>query len=353
MPRYVTLFTMSDHEAGDWDPLSALTTARLMLRRFPWEAVCAIVEGRRLDDFALDYPTEGDSVIAGLLWRDGPEASHPDVSGGIGRCSSGQVASSSGGSVHGPARPRGGRSGVRHGAVTSGTRRCRPRPSTPSSLSPGRGYRQRHRGRHRSRQRRFPESLEKAGFRLVGRSDVLRYRLDLSLIDAVGGLTGQREGCVVQARRVRPGEDATIGPALRLTGWGTLDSGVTVPSRVTARIAVSLRHRRSGPFPHHMTCGGGRRGRRSRGGEREPEKRRPCVALEQPDRGTGIGTIPGLSARRRLTGRGGEKGNGPKDDIFATPFTWLLMSTTLNAGRRQGLGHHVEGRTEGPTHEEP
>ena len=50
---------------------AALQTARLTLRRFPWDAVCAIVEGGRLDDWAPDYPTEGDGVIAGILHRRG------------------------------------------------------------------------------------------------------------------------------------------------------------------------------------------------------------------------------------------------------------------------------------------
>jgi [ribosomal protein S5]-alanine N-acetyltransferase len=44
-----------------------LMTSQVMLRRFPPSAAAAIVEGRRLDSWAADYPAEGDVVIAGLL----------------------------------------------------------------------------------------------------------------------------------------------------------------------------------------------------------------------------------------------------------------------------------------------
>jgi len=55
-------------------------TSRLTLRRFAWDAVCAIVEGRRLASWAVDYPTEGDTVIAGILRRAGQAAARsPEV----------------------------------------------------------------------------------------------------------------------------------------------------------------------------------------------------------------------------------------------------------------------------------
>lgn len=46
---------------------SSLVSARLMLRAVPWDAVLAITAGDRLDDWAGDYPSDGDVMIAGLL----------------------------------------------------------------------------------------------------------------------------------------------------------------------------------------------------------------------------------------------------------------------------------------------
>ena len=46
---------------------SSLVSARLILRPVPWDAVRAITAGDRLDDWAGDYPGDGDVMIAGLL----------------------------------------------------------------------------------------------------------------------------------------------------------------------------------------------------------------------------------------------------------------------------------------------
>jgi ribosomal-protein-alanine N-acetyltransferase len=46
---------------------SSLVSARLILRPVPWDAVGAITAGNRLDDWADDYPSDGDVLIAGLL----------------------------------------------------------------------------------------------------------------------------------------------------------------------------------------------------------------------------------------------------------------------------------------------
>ncbi len=46
---------------------SSLVSARLILRPVPWDAVLAITGDERLDDWADDYPSDGDVVIAGLL----------------------------------------------------------------------------------------------------------------------------------------------------------------------------------------------------------------------------------------------------------------------------------------------
>jgi ribosomal-protein-alanine N-acetyltransferase len=46
---------------------SSLVSARLILRPVPGDAIRAITAGNRLDDWADDYPSDGDVVIAGLL----------------------------------------------------------------------------------------------------------------------------------------------------------------------------------------------------------------------------------------------------------------------------------------------
>ena len=48
-------------------PASSVVSARLILRPLPWDAVRAITAGHRLDDWAGDYPSDGDVMIAGLL----------------------------------------------------------------------------------------------------------------------------------------------------------------------------------------------------------------------------------------------------------------------------------------------
>jgi GNAT superfamily N-acetyltransferase len=50
-----------------------LVSARLIVRPVPWDAVLAITRGERLDDWAPDYPGDGDVVIARLLHDVGPE----------------------------------------------------------------------------------------------------------------------------------------------------------------------------------------------------------------------------------------------------------------------------------------
>ena len=60
-------------------PASAVVSARLILRPWPGDAVRAITAGDRLDDWAADYPADGDVMIAGLLQgaegtADGPGA---------------------------------------------------------------------------------------------------------------------------------------------------------------------------------------------------------------------------------------------------------------------------------------
>lgn len=70
---------MSEKTTDESQPGGVLTTLRLVLRPFPWDAVCAIVAGRRLADWGREYPTEGDAVIAGILHRAGPPDDDSDV----------------------------------------------------------------------------------------------------------------------------------------------------------------------------------------------------------------------------------------------------------------------------------
>jgi [ribosomal protein S5]-alanine N-acetyltransferase len=51
-----------------------LVSARLIVRPVPWDAVLAITGGERLDDWAPDYPGDGDVVIARLLQSAGQDA---------------------------------------------------------------------------------------------------------------------------------------------------------------------------------------------------------------------------------------------------------------------------------------
>src|SRR5580692_27201 len=55
----------------------SLQSARLVVRPVPWDAVRAISGGSRLDDWAADYPSEGDVIIAGLLAGVGPAVADP------------------------------------------------------------------------------------------------------------------------------------------------------------------------------------------------------------------------------------------------------------------------------------
>ena len=55
----------------------SLLSARLVVRPVPWDAVRAISGGSRLDDWAADYPSEGDVIIAGLLVGVGPAVASP------------------------------------------------------------------------------------------------------------------------------------------------------------------------------------------------------------------------------------------------------------------------------------
>jgi [ribosomal protein S5]-alanine N-acetyltransferase len=56
---------------------SSLLSARLIVRSMPWDAVRAINGGSRLDDWAADYPSAGDVIIAGLLRDVGPAVADP------------------------------------------------------------------------------------------------------------------------------------------------------------------------------------------------------------------------------------------------------------------------------------
>lgn len=71
----------------------SLVSARLIVRPVPWDAVLAITGGERLDDWAPDYPGDGDVVIARLL-----QGADQDVSREVGR----QVGQARAGDAIGP-----------------------------------------------------------------------------------------------------------------------------------------------------------------------------------------------------------------------------------------------------------
>ena len=48
---------------------SSLVSARLIVRPVPWDAVLAIAAGERLEDWAPDYPSDGERVVARLRQR--------------------------------------------------------------------------------------------------------------------------------------------------------------------------------------------------------------------------------------------------------------------------------------------
>ena len=68
-------------------------SARLIVRPVPWDAVLAITGGERLDDWAPDYPGDGDVVIARLL-----QGADQDVGREVGR----QVGQARAGDAAGP-----------------------------------------------------------------------------------------------------------------------------------------------------------------------------------------------------------------------------------------------------------
>jgi [ribosomal protein S5]-alanine N-acetyltransferase len=74
---------------------SSLVSARLIVRPVPWDAVLAITGGERLDDWAPDYPSDGDVVIAGLLQGAGQDVG-PEVGQAWAGDAVGQVAGASG-----------------------------------------------------------------------------------------------------------------------------------------------------------------------------------------------------------------------------------------------------------------
>lgn len=56
---------------ADGEPATELTSNRLLLRLIRTEEAAAVLDGRRLPDWAPDFPSAGDREIAGLLSRTG------------------------------------------------------------------------------------------------------------------------------------------------------------------------------------------------------------------------------------------------------------------------------------------
>jgi ribosomal-protein-alanine N-acetyltransferase len=159
----------------------------LTLRPIPPEAVLAVVEGRRLGDWADDFPAAGDVFIAGGIHRG--EIDQAQRSGGEALWGHHQVVETPSGLVvggigfHGP--PRSGEVEIGYGIVP--TRQ-------------GRGYATEAVSTLASLALTMPEVvavvastdadnvasqrvLEKAGFQLLDRSDGRRYRIERSSLD--------------------------------------------------------------------------------------------------------------------------------------------------------------------------
>ena len=153
----------------------------------PWEAVEAVVEGRRLADWAEDFPAEGDAFIAGGLHRG--EIDREQRSGGEVLWGHHQVVETSSGLVvggvgfHGP--PKGGEAEIGYGIVPSrqgrgyATEVVRTLVSLALNMPEVVGVIASTDAGNVASQR----VLEKAGFRLVDKSDSCRYRIERPLLD--------------------------------------------------------------------------------------------------------------------------------------------------------------------------
>ncbi len=153
-----------------------------------WQAVEAVVERRRLADWAEDFPAAGDVFITGGLHRG--EIDKAQRSGGQALWGHHQVVETSSGLVvggagfHGPPKGGGGGDRLRHRPVASGTRvRHTEAVSTLVSLAWSMpevvGVIASTDADNVASQR----VLEKAGFRLVDQIDGCRYRIERPLLD--------------------------------------------------------------------------------------------------------------------------------------------------------------------------
>jgi len=97
--RPVASDTMGRMEPAAQSPVptrSSLVSARLILRPVPWDAVRAITAGNRLGDWADDYPSDGDVVIAGLLQEADQAVGLEAGQSAAGQVAAGQVAAGPG-----------------------------------------------------------------------------------------------------------------------------------------------------------------------------------------------------------------------------------------------------------------
>lgn len=78
MPENAAIMEDVESSSSPEESADQLTSPRLVLRPLRWDAVRAIIEDRRLADWAPDYPAGGDVVIARVLQRAGqPRAAEP------------------------------------------------------------------------------------------------------------------------------------------------------------------------------------------------------------------------------------------------------------------------------------
>jgi ribosomal-protein-alanine N-acetyltransferase len=162
-------------------------SARLTLRPIPPEAAEAVVQGRRLADWADDFPTEGDVAIASVLQR--AEIDQVPRSGDEELWGHHQVVETSSGLVvggvgfHGP--PQSGEVEIGYGIVPTrqGRGYATEAVSTLVSLALATpevvGVVARTDAGNMASQR----VLEKAGFQLVDQSGGRRYRIEAPTLD--------------------------------------------------------------------------------------------------------------------------------------------------------------------------
>ena len=225
---------------------SSLVSARLIVRPLPWDAVRAISGGSRLDDWAADYPSEGDVIIAGLLQDAGPWPTLLTGPGGTARWSSGTAAWWSAGSDS--SARRGGAGWWRLVTALCPRGKAAATPARPSGpCSPWRGRIARvtavvagtDPGNAASQR-----VLEKAGFRRIAGDGEFRYRLAArrqgQRLSKLGPGARDRCGLGSSAAGIVSGLGPSVGWIRRRAGPRPLDPARQDSREFVARVDAEL-----------------------------------------------------------------------------------------------------------------